>query len=376
MLNDLVSPMALTQWFGCCTLLPSFYNPLPADELADATFGMLVHYIANADGPAIGANKDILPFFVPCLLKVAPLTQAMMDRTGLMEGKQRSAAHVTTAAYLVLDVDGLTQAQFDALLDSLRKTGLTFLAYSTHSNGREDKPGVRARLMIPVDRLLPADDYAAAWLGFDLIFCNGAIAKADASGKAMWQQQGVWSAHPDRVGSSFRIVHKAGVASADVLIAEGRKACKPKVECQNYVARVLPVNIEIERLMSALPWLDSETTSVWTSLIVAFKALVAVIGHDAALELAVRYSEQAGDSAKAKNDDSRYNPTSFFENASPTMPPEAAKGFIYGLARDGAVAAINADRGRTDWSESGRAAALYLARFHRRLFSELTGEAA
>lgn len=376
MLSDLVSPMTLVMWLGCCTLFSGFYNPLPADKLVDATFGMLVHYIANAGGPVIGKDKDVLPFYVPCSLKVAPLTQAMMKRTGLLEGKQRSAAHVSTATWLVLDVDGLGQAEFDALLDSLREAGLTFLVYSTHSNGREDKPGVRARLVIPVDRSLSADDYKAAWLGFDRVFCNGTVAAADDSGKAMWQQQGVWSAHPDRIGSAFRVVHKAGVASADALIAQGSKVVRQKTEHPTNVARPLASSEQVKRLSDAIRWIDSEKTSRWVTAMTALKAAASVIGADDARELAVRYSAQASDKAKANNDDPRYDPATFFENVQPTMPPEAAIGTLCGLARDGAVAAMNADRGRAKWSESGRAAAVYLARFHHRLFSELTGEAA
>lgn len=376
MLNDLVSLMTLAQWGGCCTLFSGFYNPLPADELADATFGMLVHYIANADGPVIGANKDILPFFVPCLLKVAPLTQAMMGRTGLMEAKQRSSAHVTTAAYLVLDVDGLEQVEFDGLLDALRKAGLTFLAYSTHSNGREDKPGVRARLVIPVDRPLDAAEYKLAWLGFDQIFLDGEIAAKDDSGKAMWQQQGIHVVHPERAHHAFRVVHKAGVANAEALIAEGSKIVPKKVVQPDYVARQLSPREHVARLSDAIRWIDSEKTSIWVTAMTALKASAETIGTDDACELAVRYSERASAKAKANNDDPRYDPATFFENVQPTMPAEAAIGTLCGLARDGAVAAVNADRGRSQWSVSGRAAAIYLARFHSRLFSELTGETA
>lgn len=371
MTTELISSMALVAWSCNVTLFASFYNPLPADELEDATFVMLVHRIAPADGPAVGDDKDVLPFFVPGLLKVAPLTVKMQEKTKRKVGKQRSAAHVTEAMFLVLDVDGLTQAQFDALLERLRTAGITFLTYSTHSHGRADKPGVRARLLIPVDRPLSGDEYKAAWLGFDILFCDGAIAAADDSGKAMWQQQGMWSAHPDRVEAAFRIVHKSGIALADALIAAGMKVSKPTPERREYVAQQLPVTMEIQRIVSALPWLDSETTSKWTSLVVAFKALVPVIGYDAAQELAIRYSEQAGEAAKANNDDSRYNPSSFFENATPTMPPEAAKGFIYGAARDGALVEVERGLVAGNLGVRGSEAATYLARHHRTALRDL-----
>jgi len=249
--------------------------------------------------------------------------------------------------------------------------GLTFLAYSTHSNGRSDKPGIRARLVIPVDRSLTSDEYKAAWHGVDLMFCGGAIAAADDSGKAMWQQQGVWVAHPDRDHLAFREVHKACVASADALIAEGMKVCKPKVERREYVAPKLPVTAEIQRLESALIYLDAETTSVWTSLMMAFKALTSEIGYDPALLLAVRYSEQAGEDAKAKNDDKRYDPATFFDNAAPVMDAEVAKGVIYGAARDGALSVVDRDLKAGGLSNAGVAAVAYLRCYHFKALREV-----
>lgn len=372
-MTDAISTlMPLSAWRCDATMHASFYDPLVADELMDADITLLIHFIAPSHGPAVGENKDVLPFFVPCSLKVATLTPKMQAKTGQTEGRQRSSAHVTVAMFLVIDVDGLLQAKFDALLDKLRAAGLTFISYNTHSHGRTDKPDVRARLVLIVDRPLNADEYKLAWLGFDLLFCDGAIAAADDSGKAMWQQQGVHAVHPDRIGKAFRIVHKAGVASADFLIAAGARVCKPKVDRPQYVARQLPSSVQIDRLTKALPWIDAETTSTWITAITALKALAQVLGFDVAKQLAVTYSEQAGDAAKAKNSDKRYDPETFFDNVMPTMPPDAAMATLCVQARDGAVKAVNADLGKPEWSERGHAAAVYLCQHHNKLFSEIT----
>lgn len=363
--------LTLLLWRCDITLFDGFFNPLPAVEYKSLTLDALVALVAG--GVAVGEDKARMPYFVPCLLQVAPLTPRMQAKTGQTEGKQRSAAHVVLAMALVFDLDGLTQEQFDELLDRLRADGISFLCYTTHSHGRADKPGIRARVVVPVDRPLNATEYAQAWLGFDQHYCGGAIAAADASGRNLWQQQGVWSCHPDREALAFRIIHKAGVASADTLIA-----CAPKLktrERREYSAVPLPPTATVKRLEAALPWSDADTTPTWIVGMTAFKALALAIGEDVARTLAVRYSELASDGAKAQNDDRRYDPATFFDNVRPTMPPEAAFGTLLAMARDGAVAAMNADRGKAEFSAKGREAALYLATYHRRLFDELTKEA-
>ena len=363
------SPMLLSEWHGSATMFSGFFDPLPADALEDAPFSALVNFIAPAAGPIIGPDKETLPFFVPCLLKVAPLTVKTSAKTGLVEGKQRSSTHVTVAWFLVLDVDGLTQNQFDSLLAQLRDAGLTFLVYSTHSHGRKDKPGIRARLVVPVDRALNAADYAQAWLGFDQIFCCGAIARADASGKNLWQQQGVWVAHPERVAQTFRIVHKAGVASADALIAEGAKVCQPKTERHEFQRVALPSKQEICRLETAIGFIDADDYSEWTRTLVAFKAITPRIGEDAALELALRYSERGRNTEK--NTQAQYNPETFFLNASPSMNAEAALGVIYARARDGAKVAVEQGLNRRMLSVHEQEALAYLAAYHKGTMKEL-----
>jgi hypothetical protein len=374
-MSAVLSTMPLSEWRGDVTFFNGNRDPLPADEIVGASFDTLVHRIAGEHSLAIGPEKEKLPYFVPCQLKDAPLTVNMRARVGVAVGKQRSAAHMTVACYLVPDIDGLPQEQFDSLLSAIRAAGLSHLVFSTYSHGKEGKGGIRARLVVPVDRPLNADEYRAAWLGFDQLFCGGAIAAADASGKAIGQQQGVWATSEGRVDMAFRIVHKAGVAATAALIAEGMKVCKPKVERREPALITQPVTVTVARLKVALPYLDSEATPVWISLMMAWKALASEIGFDVAQALAVEYSERSPECAKAKNDDPRYDPEMFFENCSPTMTADVAKGFIYGLAKAGATTVMLADKGKCEWSEAGHDAALYLCKFHQKHFEQITGGA-
>lgn len=371
-----LGPISLSLWHCCVTLFDGFYNPLPADELEAATFAVLVNFVAPECGPIFGADKAALPFYVPCLLKVAPLTANMAKLTGRASGKQRSSAHVTVARFLVIDVDGLSPSEFDALLGRLRGVGLTYLVYSTHSHGREDKPGVRGRLVVPVDRALDAGEYAKAWLGFDQIFCYGAIAAADDSGRHLHQQQGVWVVHPDRAKSAFRAIHKAGVASADTLIVAAPEVIKstPQQTSLAPIPRsvVLPTNDLVDHLGQAIAFIDPDGMATWMRIIMALKALAPVVGADIACEFTLRYSERGSNTEK--NAQRKYNPAEVFRNASPSMPPDAALGVIYGEAKSGAVRAVNACLGLPTWTPEGKAAAEYLARFHRRTWSEMTGK--
>jgi hypothetical protein len=117
---------------------------------------------------------------------------------GLYEGKDGQPApapyrrnanfsHVTLA---IVDFDGETQAALDTWLASLRRRGLWFLAYPTHSYGRTAKP-IRYRLVFPFSEPVPVGS-AGRWserLWPRLMECVGlgeltdAALKADASCK-------------------------------------------------------------------------------------------------------------------------------------------------------------------------------------------------
>lgn len=134
----------------------------------------------------------------------------------------RSKSHVTAASNLVVDIDGIVESDFVNSLDKLKNDGIAFVTYTTHSNGDPAKPGMRARLIVPVDRPVGIDEYAAAWHGLDQHYWNGLAGKADSSGANLYQQQGVWCCHPDRVDQSQSWKNDGGITSADALIQLGK----------------------------------------------------------------------------------------------------------------------------------------------------------
>ncbi len=360
-------------WRGDLTTFNSFYDVLPNALIEQADWNTVTRTIAGE--VAIGPDKSQHLFFVPCLLKDAPFTPKTLPKAqaaGLgTNGKQRSSAHMTQATWVVMDIDGMAQSAFDEKVNSLAKSGYTFLIYSTHSHGREDRPGVRARLVVPVDRSLAAEDYESAWLGLDKLVFGGEVVKADGSGRHLWQQQGVWATATERQHKAFSISQDGAVWAADELIRNA--PLKPSGTSKLHHSPELSPTEQVDRLVSALPWLDAEDTPTWISAITALKAASTIIGESNGLALAIQYSDRGSTQARMKNEsDRRYDPATFFFNVNPVMPASAGVGVLLGLAKQTAIQTLLADRGKDAWSELGSQAASYLCRHHYKAFVELT----
>lgn len=367
-MTNLLSALPLDQWRGDATMFNGFFCTSPVDELVGGSFGGLFHFFAPGDSPILTNDKAKAPYFVPALLQNALLTPKTAARTGRTVGKQRSAAHMTRATFLVLDVDGMPQEQFDAMRETLRTIGLSHFVYSTFSHGHPDKPGVRARLVILVDRPISPSEYSRAWLGFDQVFCGGAIAARDASGKAMHQQQGVWATAPERALIAFKIAHRAGVASADALIeAAPVQVSTPRVSTSRVVGPGSFGSVERDKIASALELIDPNDYSAWMTVGACVKALEPCLGSSAQ-HIWRGFSDRGSDSAKAKNDAKQYEPDAVFEALRPSMTADAALGTLMALAKTAAgELALGADR------ERALAALVHLRRFHPKTFEDLRG---
>lgn len=191
---------------------------------------------------------------------------------------------MTRATFLVLDVDGMPQEQFDAMRETLRTIGLSHFVQHLFSHGHPDKPGVRARLVILVDRPISPSEYLAQRFGFDQVFCGGAIAARDASGKAMHQQQGCGRLAPERVRSSRSKSqqHRAGVASADALIeAAPVQVSTPRVSTSRVVGPGSFGSVERDKIASALELIDPNDYSAWMTVGACVKALEPCLGSSA-----------------------------------------------------------------------------------------------
>lgn len=366
------------------TTFSGYFDTIPAYELSAATWSEVVANLAPADGPVLVKCKEDATYFVPCCLRAAPYIgktreKAIRESWSSLNGKQRSAAHCTASAILKYDLDSMTGEQWAAVLEKLNASGLTFLAYSTWSYGLAEKPGVRVRVLILMDVALDQADYELAWWGAaELLFTNLTVPHEkilDSSAAKIHQQQGVWSTAPEREHLAFRIHAKGGVASAVALIAIGKvKHSAPAPQTSSAWTLLnadLSLPPDIARLTAAHDWIadDYET---WIKAGHADRALASTIGEGAAFQLWRAYSERG--SNKSKNDDAAYSPESKWQTFASAMTSDAALGTLFALARDGALAALESDRGKPTLSGRGRAAAKYLATHHRALFNQLRGQ--
>jgi hypothetical protein len=233
---SVLSNKSLADWRGSITLFKGFYRTTPAGEMENASWSDLSKLLCPAK-PDILQEKCDGKYFIPCLLKNAPLvghTAEIAKFKGRpLFGKMRSKNHVTESSTLLIDLDGMSKDEFMSCMEQLKAAGITFVAYTTHSHGRPEKPGMRVRLAIPLDHPVSLQEYAAAWHGFDQMCFAGKVNASDPSGARMYQQQGVWSCHPSRIRHAQSWQHEAGVASAATLIEIGKNIL-PTTNTESY----------------------------------------------------------------------------------------------------------------------------------------------
>lgn len=371
----MISATPLSQSRFSMTMFAGFTGTLPADEMSDISWPMLVAIIANSESPALLIEKDRAPYFLCCQLRVAhyvkeTLARAVREKWPSLEGKQRSSSHVTSSNILIFEFDGLDAGTWDQVLSLIQLSGLTALIYSTHSFGRSDKLGVHVRVLMPMDKPLEPLEYTRAWKGAETLLFKG-IASPDQSGRHIYQQQGIWAAHPDRRHLAFRHDIRGGLISTESALA----AAPIQVIRERLIPTTFNPTTETARLESALPWLDAEDTSIWMANITAFKAVSLIVGIDAARSLVIKYSAQGSERATARNTDSCYDPAQFFDSVSPSMSADVGMAVLCANARDTAVLEIRSSKDAGNWTMRGREAAIYLAKHHGRLFNELKGVA-
>lgn len=357
------SLVPLSGWAGGVTTFNGFYDTRPASELVGAPWWLVLANIAPGDVPALVPEKERAPYFVPTVLKDAPLvngTRAKAEKLALpLVGKQRSAAHVVEATMVVFDLDGIGAEQLASIESRLTEHGVTYLLYSTHSNGRADKPGIRCRGVIPVDRRLGPGEYKLTAAGLNAAVLDGL---ADESGFALHQQQGVWATARERAHLAFRHTHKSGIASAAALVAA---APQPKIRQGNFSPRVGAVRFDRDRVANALQWIDPNTYGNWVNVAIWLKAAYG----DAAFSDWLAWSEGAGETSKASND-GRYAPERVWGELEPRVTADQGAAALFARARDESLAAAQAASGAGVWGRQGRAALAYLRGFHKRLYDE------
>ncbi len=385
-MSTINSTLALAEWRGTLTVFDGFFDTLPKDEITAASWQELVESVAPHNSPKLIRRKEDAHYFVPCSLREAPyigqtLERARREGWPSLSGKQRSASHVTESSLLKFDLDGMSEEQWTVVLDKLHISGLAFLAYSTWSYGL--KHGQRMRVLIPINKALAQAEYERAWHGAVAVLFPELVSALtpdgskilDNSAAKLSQQQSTWCAAPERAHMAFRIVGEGGIASADALIAVA-----PVVTAkhpQHYFATgglnaALGFAPDLARVSAALPWLDPDNYDAWIRTGLALRSLAAGIGEASAMDIWLDYCERGSEDSKAQNDGC-YSPLAKWETFAPTMPPDAGARTLFAMARDTALLALEADRGKFALSDRGRAAAKYLAAHHWKLFNEMKG---
>jgi hypothetical protein len=124
------------------------------DSLWCGTWQQLVAEIVHQPGPKHGMC------FVPSKFKYSghkPLRRTKENVRG-------------ASAVVCIDSDGLSQAQAEAFWAAVQRRGLKAVAYSSHSNGKEGKPGCRFRALFLADREQTEDEIQKARLGLGEMF--------------------------------------------------------------------------------------------------------------------------------------------------------------------------------------------------------------
>jgi hypothetical protein len=360
------------------TLFMGQLATIPETEFEDLSWKTIVALTAPEDGPALQADKARGRYALPGLLQVAPYTGKTLERAiargwNPLTGKQRSAAHSTGGSFLKFDLDDVDDAAFATALDRLRERGLAFVCYSTHSHGKE--PGLnRARVLIPLDRHAGVADYQL----ISAAAAHTLLGRSyDPSEHRPYQLFGIWMAHPDRADKAFRHVADGEPLSCDDMLDQGAElfpARPPARHAEQANPAVLAGSTaDVRRLNAAIPWIVVADYTPWVTVMTSCAALAQTHGVDTMVSIAEAISGNAPAEHRTKNGESAYSPRQLVETMAPTMPPAAATGVLLGMAKTTAADAVRADKAAGAWSQTGRAAAKYLATHHPRLFDELRG---
>lgn len=367
-------------------IYPNNTSTRPNRKLRGLVWLELMNTLAPVAGPVICADKHKLPYFTPGMLRddvpLSGKTLARARERGEPEvGAMRSAAHMTDTTFIVFDFDDLTKAQLKTIGAQVLGRGRAGLMFTTHSHGRWDKPGIRVRLILPVDLRLDANAYRIAHEAMNAGLFSGL---ADRTGKSMCQQQAMFGVHPERAHLAKCWRHEGAVFGLLEFLARHGGAAGPQTHLRSKAqqqATTLGITASglttLARLEQAVPHLYAGSYRDWSVGLQAFKALSPYLPTDSLRQMAIQFSETSpidSTRSQAAATDARYDAGEIFDSATPIMPPDAAAGVLLGMAKKRAIAVVETSRGCRTATAEAKAAALYLAAHHRRTWNELTGK--
>ena len=359
--------MKLSEWRGQWTCFKGNKNTFPVGETA-GDFDALCQNLAPSLGPKVAHDKGSVRYFLPTHLKMAPLVGKTRERALALgqplEGKQRSASHVTTANMIAVDIDGVSGGEFKGYLRGLGDAGLSFLAYSSYSHGDPKKPGVRSRVVIPVDAPLDRNAYSSVAGGLAAVYFGG---QTDKSGAVLCQQQGVWATNRAWKQKAFRIVSPGNVASSEQLMAANpapQRAVKERMQ-NPFAAACEAVVFDEQRIRDALRWIDPEPHKTWVVAALYLKAAY----DDESYDIWLEWTKTAPDEITIGNTD-EYAPQTVWESIDPFLPQAAAAGALFAAARDAATETAQRAAKTQTWCQRSQDAVGYLMAHHNRFFRE------
>ncbi|HWS61979.1 MAG TPA: hypothetical protein VN325_04425 [Steroidobacteraceae bacterium] len=343
----------------------SLYDTTPSAEYSALSASRVIEMIAPEDGPRIMLDKAQTPYFVPCLLAVAPYVSKTAKRypPGAV-GKQRSAKHVTESPWFPIDFDGISSEDKDAILAGLDDT--VYCAFSTFRHG-EIAGKVRMRVLLFMDRALGPAEWEAAW---HVINEHVLDSKADPATSKMHQAAAVWAAHPDRVSQCFRHVGRGDLLSADELL---KLTPNPTVRQAPFIPKLATPGAQYARYKEALQWLDAGDYQTWRSTLMSLRASVEIgeLNDEEARELWLSWSATAPMDRQTRNDQSQYAPDAMWDQRTTlTTRAQILVAALFKRARDEAERYVRLELPR-NLSPRAVQAATYLRRFHPSTFEKL-----
>ena len=121
---------SLKDWRGAYSTFDGFTGTRPKKEIDNAPWTEVRQHICPEE-PALITDKHKAEYFIPCLLKNAPLVGKTLEKAEqkgeATNGKMRSKSHVTKSTMDVIDVDGITEKDFQAGLTKLENDGCNLL---------------------------------------------------------------------------------------------------------------------------------------------------------------------------------------------------------------------------------------------------------
>lgn len=373
--RSLVSKTHLDDWRGDVTLYAAKNHTRPMAERVGLSWPELGETLAPAAGPQVVADKDRVRYVTPGRLREAPLIGKTLERAVARGeptvGKQRSAAHVTSSTWVMVDLDGGAVDELKAYGQAIKAAGIAAAVYTSYSCGNPAKPGARVRVVLPVDHALDSMAYSRTWAGANAVFFGG---KADPSGARLSQAQGTWATHPDWKVNAKRWSIPGGVASAAALQAAAPDSTTKPSTTRTTAARPsgVPLVVNMTQVAAALACFDPDDYTDWNEVVsmgVALAHGVSPQDAQALRDLVTRWSESASEAAKAGNDKPQYSVEARFDAWTPTTPPEVAVASIYAGAKTRAMRVVQKAATRGDWSGTGPYWK-YLAAYHRRAFDD------